>query len=86
MTLPIGIAPKVVIHGQFDCSENGRLVVSSASGMTSGWLFLTAAIAVVNSSIVRGGFSGSSPAFDMTDLLYQKPAGASVHGSAISLP
>ena len=48
--------------------------------MTSGCVFLIAASAVISASIVLGGFSGLSPAFCITALLYQKPAGACVQG------
>ena len=50
--------------------------MSRPSGMTSGWLFLIAAMSFISSSIVFGGLLGSRPAFCITALSNQKPAGA----------
>ena len=81
-----GLALKSFIRAQLTSRPKVRLVVSSASGITSGSALLIFAISAVSWSRVFGGVLGSSPALVMTSRSYQKPSGATVQGAISRWP
>src|SRR5260370_42174593 len=79
----IGLPPKVQIQGQKPTRAYSVLETSMPIGQASeGSLARRVAIWIFSSSIVVGGFVGSRPAWVIKSLLYQKPWGELLTGTA----